>query len=236
ANVPHILAHGSEWFRSLGTEDSPGHMLFTVSGDVRHEAVAELPLGTPLAVLVHGVGQGLEAGRRIKAVLPGVSNSPIPDRHLDTPLSFEAMQEIGSGLGSGGMIVYDDTACIVGVAAVLSRFLAVESCGQCPPCKLGTDALADRFFALEAGEGTAHTLDEIGAWIGRVTDANRCGLGAGERALAAGVLRHYTEEVVSHLVDGCPSDRQVNVPKLVDWKRQEGRFIYDEGYFAWRQA
>lgn len=236
ANVPHILAHGSDWYLTLGTDDSPGHMIFTVSGDVRTEALAELPLGTPLAVLVHGVGEGLEAGRRLKAVFPGVSNVPIPDRFLDTPMDFRSLQEIGSGLGSGGMIVYDDTACIVGVAAVLSRFLAVESCGQCPPCKLGTDALADRFFAIEEGKGTEFTLDEIKAWIGRVTDANRCGLGAGERALAAGVLQMYPEEVVDHLERGCWADRQVNVPKMSDWMPGEGRFVYDEAYFAWRQA
>src|SRR5690606_24808534 len=209
ANVPPILARGADWFRSLGTEDSPGHMLFTISGDVRREAVAELALGTPLAVLVHGIGEGLEAGRRVKAVFPGVSNGPLPDRLLDTPMDFRSMQAVGSGLGSGGMIVYDDTACIVAVAAVLSRFLAIESCGQCPPCKLGTDALADRFFAIDAGEGTAFTLDEMTAWIGRVTDANRCGLGAGERALAAGVFQSYSDEVVAHLGSACWSDRDI---------------------------
>ena len=236
ANVPPILARGADWFRSLGTEDSPGHMLFTISGDVRREAVAELALGTPLAVLVHGIGEGLEAGRRVKAVFPGVSNGPLPDRLLDTPMDFRSMQAVGSGLGSGGMIVYDDTACIVAVAAVLSRFLAIESCGQCPPCKLGTDALADRFFAIDAGEGTAFTLDEMTAWIGRVTDANRCGLGAGERALAAGVFQSYSDEVVAHLGSACWSDRDILVPKMNDWDPDRGRFSYDEGYFAWRRA
>ncbi|HEX2153046.1 MAG TPA: NADH-ubiquinone oxidoreductase-F iron-sulfur binding region domain-containing protein [Acidimicrobiia bacterium] len=236
ANVAPILARGADWYRSLGTQNSPGNMLFTISGDVRTEKVAELPLGTPLAVLVHGVGEGMEAGRRVKAVFPGVSNAPLPDRLLDTPMDFESLAAVGSGLGSGGMIVYDDTACIVGVAAVLSRFLAVESCGQCPPCKLGTDALADRFFAIDGGQGTEFTLEEISAWIGRVTDANRCGLGAGERALASGVMRFYAEEVVGHLRRRCWSDRQVNVPKMVDWLPQEAKFVYDEGYFAWRQA
>lgn len=236
ANVAPILARGSGWFRAIGTPDSPGNMIFTVSGDVRSEALAELPMGTPLAVLVHGIGEGLEAGRRVKAVFPGVSNVPIPDRHLDTPMDFGSFSAIGSGLGSGGMMVYDDTACIVGVAAVLSRFLAVESCGQCPPCKLGTDALADRFLAIDAGQGTSFTLDEMGAWIGRVTDANRCGLGAGQRALAAGVMKFYAEEVVDHLGVGCWSDRQVNIPKMVDWLPEKTRFVYDESYFAWRQA
>lgn len=236
ANVPPIVARGADWFRSLGTADSPGHMVFTVSGDVRHEGLAELPMGTPLAVLVHGAGEGLEAGRRVNAVFSGASNGPLPDRLLDTPMDFESMQAAGSGLGSGGMIVYDDTACVVGATAVLSRFLAVESCGQCPPCKLGTAALAERLFALDEGRATFETLEEMAAWIGRVTDANRCGLGAGERALAAGLLRLYTDEVVAHLEGGCPSERVLLLPKMTDWLPEEGRFLYDEGYFAWRQA
>nr|MBO2498417.1 NADH-quinone oxidoreductase subunit F [Acidimicrobiia bacterium] len=236
SNVPHILAHGPEWFTEQGTPDSPGNMLFTVCGDVVHEGVAELPMGTPLAVLVHGVGEGPPEGRRVKAVFPGVSNAPIPDSLLDTPMDFDSMRAIGSGLGSGGMIVYDDSACIVAAAAVLSRFLAVESCGQCPPCKLGTDALAERFFLIDSGGGDRFTLDEVTAWIERVTDANRCGLGAGQRALAAGVLRLFGEEVIDHLGRRCPSDRVLGVPKIVDWDPDTGTFAYDEGYFAWRRA
>lgn len=234
ANVAPIVSRGAEWYGSLGTEDSPGHMLFTVSGDVERETVVELPLGTPLAVLVHGVGGGPRRGARIKAVFPGVSNAPVAADRLGTAMDFASLDAVGSGLGSGGMIVYDDTACIVSVAAVLSRFLAVESCGQCPPCKLGTDALADRFFALDGGEGTALTLHEIQGWIGRVTDANRCGLGAGERALAGGVLRFFGEEVVAHVGRRCPSERVIRVPKMTDWDPEADRFEYDEGYFAWR--
>ena len=236
SNVPHILARGEEWFLGLGTPDSPGNMLFTVCGDVAREGVAELPLGTPLAVLVHGVGEGPPGGRRVKAVSPGVSNAPIPDSLLDTPMDFGSMRAIGSGLGSGGMVVYDESACIVAAAAVLSRFLAVESCGQCPPCKLGTDALAERFFAIDSGRGDRFTLDEITAWIERVTDANRCGLGAGQRALAAGVMRFFADEVIDHLGRSCPSDRVLSVPKIVDWDPEAGSFDYDEGYFAWRRA
>jgi NADH-quinone oxidoreductase subunit F len=234
ANVPLIVARGADWYRSRGSEDSPGTMLFTVSGDVRRGAVAELPMGTPLAVLVHGVGEGVADGQSVKAVFPGVSNAPIPDRLLDTPMDFGSMRTIGSGLGSGGMIVYDDTSCIVQIATVLSRYLAVESCGQCPPCKLGTDALADRFLAIEEGRAGTFVLDEMTAWISRVTDANRCGLGAGERALAAGVLGEFGDEVRAHLEDGCPSERNLGLPKITDWNPEAGTFSYDEDYFARR--
>lgn len=235
ANVAPILARGAEWFQSIGTADSPGSMVFTVSGDVVNETVVELPMGTPLSVLVHGYGGGLADGRRVKAVFPGVSNAPVPEHLLDTPLDFASMAAIGSGLGSGGMIVYDDSACVVAAAAVLSKFLAVESCGQCPPCKLGTGALADRFAMLENGEAEHLTVDEMTAWISRVTDANRCGLGAGERAQAAGVFRVFPDEVLSHLDRPCGTDRQLTLPKITDWKADEGRFVYDEAYFSWRQ-
>lgn len=235
ANVPHILARGAEWFRSIGTEDTPGSMVFTVSGDVRREGVFELPMGTPLAVLVHGMGQGLQAGRRVQAVFAGASSAPLPDRLLDTPMDFGSMRAVGSGLGSGGMMVYDDTACVVAAAVVLSRFLAVESCGQCPPCKLGTDAIAGRFLDIEEGRGDAGTLEEIDAWLGRVTDANRCGLGAGERALGTGLLRFFPGEVVAHIGKPCDSDRTLMLPKFSDYSATEGRFVRDEAYFAWRR-
>jgi len=235
SNVPHIVREGSAWFRSMGTEDSPGNMVMTVSGDVRHEGVVELALGTPLSWLVYGVGEGLGEGRRIKAVFPGASNAPIPNRLLDTPLDFGSMQSIGSGLGSGGMIVYDDTPCVVTATAVLSRFLATESCGQCPPCKLGTAALAERFVELDEGRGDLNTVEEIQAWTARVTDANRCGLGAGERDLSAGALRLFTDEVLAHINQPCRSSRDLRLPKVVDWLPEAGRFIYDDRYFEWRK-
>lgn len=232
AHVTHILARGADWFLGIGTEDSPGTMVFTVSGDVRREAVAELPMGTPLALLVYGIGEGLEGGRRIRAVFPGASNAPVPDRLLDTPMDFGSMQEIGSGLGSGGFIVYDDTACVVAAAAVLSRFLAVESCGQCPPCKMGTSAIAERLDRIHTGGGDQLTMEEVAAWARRVTDANRCGLGQGERALVSGLLGEFAADLRAHLGGECPSPRSLELPKLVDL---EGRgFLYDEDYFQWR--
>jgi NADH-quinone oxidoreductase subunit F len=233
AHVPPLIARGTEWFRTRGTADTPGNVLFTVCGDVLDATVAELPAGTPLAVLIYGVGGGLESGRKLSAVFPGASNAPLPARLLDTPMDYESMERAGSGLGSGGMIVYDDTACIIDAATQLSRFLAVESCGQCPPCKLGTAALTQLLFDLEAGDGAPRTVEEIAGWVQRVTDANRCGLGAGERSLVVGILSQFPEVVTSHLERGCDIERTVSLPKLVDLDGD--RFVYDETYFEWRQ-
>ena len=226
ANVPHILRRGSDWFRSIGTEDSPCTMVFTVCGDVATEAVVELPMGTPLSWLVYGVGGGVASGRSVSAVFPGASNAPIPARDLDTPMDFSSMAAVGSGLGSGGMIVYDDSACVLSAAVVLSGFLAAESCGQCPPCRLGTEALTDRLDRLDRGAARVDVVEEIQAWASRVTDANRCGLGAGERSLVMGLVRAFADEVVAHLERPCPSERRLRLPKLVDLVDEAGRFVY----------
>lgn len=220
ANVPHILRHGPEWFRELGTEASPGTMVFTVSGDVRTEGVVELPVGVPLAVLIEGIGGGTE--RPLKAVLPGASNQALTRDHLDVPLAFETLRAAGSGLGSGGFIVFDDTVCMADVGAAYSSFLAHESCGQCPPCKLGCRSLAEMFERLERGTADRYLLQEMAAWAERVTDANRCGLGAGERALAAGILNRFGEELAGHIPGGCAFERRVKVAKLVEL--DDGRF------------
>lgn len=216
ANIGGILANGAGWFRSIGTASSPGSMVFTISGDVREHGIAELPLGTPLAVLVYGVGGGLGAGRRISSIWSGVSNAPLNSAQIDTPMSYEGMETAGSGLGSGGFSVYDDTTCIADVAAVMSEFLAEESCGQCPPCKLGTDSLASHFRSFDDGSASERSFEEMTATMQRVTDANRCGLGAGQRAVAAGVLARFSDELYGHLERGCSTARRVVLPKLVD--------------------
>ncbi len=229
SNVPHILREGAEWFRSFGTPESPGTQVFTLSGDVQREAVVEMEMGTPLSFLVFGVGEGLAAGRRVKAVISGVSNAPLPARLLDLPMSYEVMAAAGSGLGAGGFIVYDDTACMVRVGARLSRFLNEESCGQCPPCKLGTGEIAARLQALADAGGASADVDEVAGWIARVTDANRCGLGGGQQALASGIVAEFSRDVDHHLDGGpgCPHERSYPVPALADFDPGAGRFTYE---------
>jgi NADH:ubiquinone oxidoreductase subunit F (NADH-binding) len=226
-NVPHILANGAEWFRSFGTVDTPGTMVFTICGDVRWEGVAELEMGTPLATLVYGVGRGLEAGRRPRLIVGGASNRPLTPGALDTPLDFGSMRRVGAGLGSGGFVVYDDTVCVVQVAAAMSAFLFRGSCGQCPPCKLGTEAITERFTRFAVGGGGVDDLQEIAGWIVRVTDANRCGLGAGQQAFAQGILEDFAADLADHLdAEPCSSDRRVVAPVIESWDSARGRFSY----------
>ena len=135
ANVPGILAHGPDWFRSVGTPESPGTIVCTITGATARDGVGEVPMGTPLATVIDELGGGPVAGRRLVAAMSGVANPVLPAARFDTPLSYEAMAAAGSGLGAAGFIVFDDADDLVAVAAGVSRFLAVESCGQCTPCK-----------------------------------------------------------------------------------------------------
>jgi NADH:ubiquinone oxidoreductase subunit F (NADH-binding) len=227
SNVPHILARGSDWFRAMGTSRSPGTMVCTVVGDVISPGVAELELGTPLRQVIEAAGGGPAAGRSIKAVFSGVANPVVTGDQLDVPLSWEDFEAIGSGMGAGGFIVYDDTACMVGVARLFSRFLYVESCGQCSACKLGSGAITERLERLEAGSGTEGDVGEIVSWLSRVTDANRCYLPVEERLVVESILRAFPDEVAQHLGTGsCPRPRHLPIPKLVELR--DGKAVYDE--------
>src|SRR5215218_9161970 len=199
SNVPHILTRGAEWFRSLGTEQSPGTIVTTVVGDVVAPDVGELEMGTPLRSAIDLVGSGLAPGRTIKAVFSGVANAVVTAEDLDVPISYEGFQAIGSGMGSAGFIVYDDTTCMVDTAYRFSRFLAIESCGQCPPCKTGSSEITVRLENIETGVGTLEDISTIGAWLERVTDGNRCFLAVEERQVVSSIMRAFPEEFVEHI-------------------------------------
>jgi len=227
ANVPVILDRGPEWHRGLGTERSPGVVIATVLGDTVRAGVGEVELGTPLAAVIDALGGGVRPGHQVKAVLSGVANPVLtgPDQ-LETPVSYEDMEAAGSGLGAAGFVVYDEQADMVAVARAVSRFLYVESCGQCPPCKWGTGEVTALLDRVLAGEGTSHDVEVIGAVLLRVTDANRCFLGEQERRVIGSLLRAFPEEFVGHLEGIIPPPEPVLVPKLVDLV--DGVAVYDE--------
>lgn len=217
STVPHILSRGAEWYRSMGTVQSPGSVVATVVGDTVSAGVAEIELGTPLREVIDVVGGGLPPGRRVQAVFSGIANPVLTPDLLDTPVSYEGMQAVGSGMGAVGFAVYDDTACMVEVARAYSRFLYVESCNQCPACKSGCAEITTRLERIEAGAGTDLDVQTVGARLRNVTDANRCYLGEQEQRVVSSVLRSFSEDFAAHLEGrGCPSPRPIVVPKLVD--------------------
>ena len=233
SNVPAILARGSDWFRSVGTSESPGTQVCTVVGDVVRPGVGELAMGTSLRRALEEIGGGTASGRSVKAVLSGVANPVVTADQLDVELSYEAFRTMGSGLGAAGFIVFDETACMVEAARLVSRFLYVESCGQCPPCKQGSGEITARLERIEAGVANPTDVAEIGGWLGKVTDGNRCYLAVQEQQVVASMLRSFPGEVVEHLDGrGCPRPRTLALPKIVDLA--DGVATYDEAQYRKR--
>ena len=230
ANVPHILADGPDWLRANGTEGAPGTMVFTVCGDVRREGVFELPLGTPLRYLVEELGGGPPEGRSVKAVFPGASNTVVAPEQLDVPMDFDAMRRLGSGLGAAGFAVFDDSACMVQAAYRYSRFLFVESCGQCPACKFGTGEVTETLRAIQAGGGSDRDLELILVRARSSTGGQKCALPTGESLLMQSLVQVFGEEFRGHLGRSCPRPRQLPFHKIVDWDATAGRFVYDPTY------
>ena len=216
ANVARILARGPDWFRTEGTTDSPGTIVCTVTGSTVHSGVGEVVMGTPLRAVIEAIGGGARPGREIRAVLPGVSNTFITGAALDTPVSYEALAAIGSGLGSGGFVVYDDSDDLVAVAAGVSRFLAVESCGQCTPCKLDGLRIAELLAATARGEAAANDIDELRSRIAKVADGARCSLATQQQVVAASLLEHFPNDVAAHLDKTVRASAPVAVAELVD--------------------
>ncbi len=225
AHCAWILANGAGRFREVGTEESPGTLLCTLTGDITQAGVVEVPMGTPLRSVVEQCGGALP-GRTLKAVFPGVASAVLTADQLDTPLSYEAMEAAGSGLGAGGFIVYDDSACMVEVGAMLSRFLSVESCGQCPPCKLGSGDITAALERIKGGEGGEAEIDLIQERLRIVADGNRCYLPVQEQLLVSSILRSFPDDIAAHLEGWCPSRRKdLPTPKIVDIV--EGIAAYD---------
>ena len=226
SNVPHIILRGADWFRSVGTKDSPGTMVFTLTGDVRNPGIYELPMGTLLGTLIEDYGGGVASGRSMKAVFSGVANSVILPSALDAPMDFGSMQAIGSGLGSGGFIVYDDTNCILQIAFRFAEFLFVESCFQCIACKSGTNQATSALRKLINGAGGEMDLELALAGARSAPRANRCYLPVEASLLIPSIVANFLPEFVQHYDRGCQGCREVIAPKLADFDESTGRFTY----------
>jgi NADH:ubiquinone oxidoreductase subunit F (NADH-binding) len=216
ATVSQVLARGPEWHRALGTERSAGFVVATVVGDVARPGVAEIELGTPLREVIERVGGGLPAGRAVKAVISGAANPVVTGDRLDVPCSYEGLEAIGSGLGAAGFLVLDDTASMLEVARALSRFLHVESCGQCPACKLGCGAVTEGLDRLVAGTAVPEDVETIAYRLRTCTDGNRCYLPVQEQRVVGSIVTAFADEV-NLALDGTPlPGRGFVLPKLVD--------------------
>lgn len=205
SNVPFIIDRGADWFLSIGTEKSPGTKLFSVSGSVRRPGNFELPLGITMRELIEDVCGGMLPGSTLKAVQPGGASSPVllPE-HMDLPLDFDTVQQAGSILGTAGVMVFDQNACMVRTALYYADFFAHESCGQCTPCREGTAWAARILRNIEQGNGKPEDMDTLKSLQPMMTGTTICLLSDFSITYLQSVLKHFPEEFEAHIAgDAC---------------------------------
>ena len=226
AHVPGILAEGPDWFRSVGTETSPGTAVVTITGSTRRHDVAELALGTTLAEAIAQIGGGALEGRSLVAALSGAANPILPAAAFDTPLGYDEMRAAGSGLGAAGFIVFDDTDDLVAVAHGVTRFLSVESCGQCRPCKQDGTQSAVLLERIRRSDATEADLAHLEDCLLTVTDGARCFLAQQTQQVAGSVLQQFPDMVAAHLDASREAADAYLIAPIVDLR--DGEAVLDE--------
>jgi len=205
-NIPRILYKGAAWFTQVGTERCPGTMMFSLSGSVNRPGVYEMPMGVTIRELIEKCGGGVKGGRQIKAVFPGgPAFSMVTADQLDLQMDFDSLKKAGTGLGSAGMIVIDDATCMVAATLKYSNFFKGESCGQCPPCRMGTNNLATLMAKIEEGQGTQKDMDSLLQLCGFVKGTGYCTLVTGAAVLVQSSVKLFQKEYEEHLrLQRCP--------------------------------
>jgi len=200
ANVPTILRHGSDWYGGIGTKKSKGTKVFALTGKVRNTGLIEVPMGMSLRKIIFDIGGGVPEGRTFKAVQTGgPSGGCIPEQFLDQPVDYESLKEVGSIMGSGGMIVMDDNSCMVNVARFFMEFCMTESCGKCIPCRAGTAQMHELLTRMTTGSATHRDLDLLIDLCDMVGNTSLCGLGQTAPNPVLSTLRYFREEYIEHI-------------------------------------
>lgn len=202
ANIAQIILKGSKWYSSIGTEKSKGTKVFALGGNVNNIGLVEVPMGTTLREIVYDIGGGIPNGRDFKAAQTGgPSGGCIPKEHLDTPIDYESLKEIGSMMGSGGLIVMDDTKCMVSLAKFYLEFTVSESCGKCTPCRIGTKRMHEILEKLCRGEGSNLDIYKLEKLATNIQKASICGLGQSAPNPVISTLKYFREEFKEHAID-----------------------------------
>jgi NADH:ubiquinone oxidoreductase subunit F (NADH-binding)/(2Fe-2S) ferredoxin/Pyruvate/2-oxoacid:ferredoxin oxidoreductase delta subunit len=207
ANVPVIINQGPEWFAAIGTENSKGTKVFSLVGAVNNTGLVEVPMGTTLRQMVFELGGGIRGGGEFKAVQTGgPSGGCIPKQFLDLPVDYDSLQSVGSIMGSGGMIVMDESSCMVDVARYFMSFLHDESCGKCTPCREGTGHLLEILTAITKGEGKPEHLPLMEELCATMREASLCGLGQSAVNPVMSTMKYFREEYEAHILEKkCPA-------------------------------
>jgi NADH-quinone oxidoreductase subunit F len=207
AYVPRIIRMGAEWFKSLGTEGSPGTAVFALTGMVNRTGLIEVPMGITLRDIIYEVAGGIPQGREFKAVQTGGPlGGCLPEEYLDTPVDFDSLRAAGAVMGSGGMIVADETTCMVEFAKYFLKFACDESCGKCPPCRIGSIRMLEILERITSGEGRPEDIDQIRYLAAGMQKGSLCALGQLTPSPVLSVLRHFEEEFWAHISEArCPA-------------------------------
>ncbi len=207
ANIPRIILNGAQWFGNLGTERSGGTKVFSISGSIRNTGLIETPMGTTLREIIYDIGGGIEGDKKCKGVhIGGPTGGCISAAHLDTEVDYESLAQAGSMMGSGGMVVLDETSCIVNTTKYFLEIAQAESCGKCAPCRIGTRRMLEIMERIADGsgrEGDLNLLEELGNYI---RSASLCGFGMTAPNPALSTIRYFREEYENHIRDRkCPA-------------------------------
>lgn len=207
ANIPVIMLKGSEWFASMGTEKSKGTKVFAVGGKINNTGLIEIPMGTTLREVIYDIGGGIPDGKKFKAAQTGgPSGGCIPASHIDTPIDYESLIELGAMMGSGGLIVMDEDTCMVDIAKFFLEFTVDESCGKCNPCRLGTRRMMEILDKITKGKGVMSDLDELENLAKDIKASSLCALGQTAPNPILSTLRYFRDEYEAHIRDHkCPA-------------------------------
>jgi len=203
ANVHSIIEHGADWFRAMGTEGSKGTKIFALAGKVNLTGLVEVPMGITLRQIVYDVGGGIPNDRPFKAVqMGGPSGGCVPAEHLDLPLDYDSLNQVGAIMGSGGMIVMDDTTCMVDIARYFLEFTQDESCGKCVPCRVGTRQMLEILRRITRGEGMEGDIEALERLARGIKRGSLCGLGQTAPNPVLSTLRYFRDEYAEHILEG----------------------------------
>ena len=207
ANIPQIIVNGPEWFASMGTEKSKGTKVFALGGKINNTGLVEVPMGTTLREIVEEIGGGIPNGKKFKAAQTGgPSGGCIPAEHLDVPIDYDNLKEIGSTMGSGGLIVMDEDTCMVDIAKFFLEFTVDESCGKCTPCRIGTRRMLEILEKITKGQAEMEDLDKLEELCSHLQTSSLCALGQTAPNPVLSTLRYFRDEYIAHIVDKkCPA-------------------------------
>ena len=203
ANITRIILNGAEWYSSIGTEKSKGTKVFALGGNVMNVGLVEVPMGTTLREIVFEIGGGIPNGREFKAAQTGgPSGGCIPAEHLDTPIDYESLMQIGSMMGSGGLIVMDEKNCMVDIARFYLDFTVSESCGKCTPCRIGTKRMLEILTKICEGNGTLEDIEKLEKLAVNIKKSSVCGLGQSAPNPVLSTLKYFRDEYIEHVSEG----------------------------------